>query len=208
MRVLDAEGLGRLVRARRIELGMSQTELSAKIGSTRQWLSRFEQASNDVSLAHALAVLSALNLELHVPLSSEKSLATDRDRRSQPPTSATGTVPAPSPETKTNRFARLRERDALESVSGSSVMTSQIPVISPTGAVASAGTSTPGDHRAAETTDTRGGNRGRPQDLWDRSTLPRRVSTKPGLRSQWKPGHSVDEEIARIRKSGLFQQDR
>lgn len=67
MRVRDAQELGRLVRARRMELGLSQSELAARVGSTRQWLSRFEQATNDVSLTHALAVLHALDLSIEVP---------------------------------------------------------------------------------------------------------------------------------------------
>lgn len=64
MRVTDSEALGRLVRQRRIDLGLSQSELAERIGSTRQWLSRFEQGSNDASITRALAACRALGLAL------------------------------------------------------------------------------------------------------------------------------------------------
>lgn len=84
MRVRDAQELGRLVRARRMELGLSQSELAARVGSTRQWLSRFEQATNDVSLTHALAVLHALDLSIEVPSPALPLRLTPHNAR-QPP---------------------------------------------------------------------------------------------------------------------------
>lgn len=211
MRVRDAQELGRLVRARRMELGLSQSELAARIGSTRQWLSRFEQATNDVSLTHALAVLHALDLSIEVP-SPRASTEADATQRTAAPAPATGAhAVASQPETRSHRFARLRERDDLASVQGSSVLTSQIPLVPPSEVAADTATlrsvREPGSGESHSESGDRARDRGQAHDLWASTSLPRRVSTKPGLRSQWKPGFSVDQEIERIRRSGLFRSD-
>ena len=54
--------VGAVVRQRRIDLGMSQTELAERIDTTRQWMSRFEQGKADVTLSRALAILRQLDL--------------------------------------------------------------------------------------------------------------------------------------------------
>ena len=54
--------VGAVVRQRRIDLSMSQTELAEKIGTTRQWMSRFEKGNADVSLSRALAILRELDM--------------------------------------------------------------------------------------------------------------------------------------------------
>lgn len=64
MVVSNAVELGALVRTKRVENGLSQSELAELVGTTRQWLSRFEQGNNDVSLAIVFEILSALDIEL------------------------------------------------------------------------------------------------------------------------------------------------
>ncbi len=64
MVVSNAVELGAIVRAKRVEYGLSQSDLAELVGTTRQWLSRFEQGNNDVSLAIVFEILSALDIEL------------------------------------------------------------------------------------------------------------------------------------------------
>lgn len=64
MEITNAHELGALVRNVRNEKGLSQTQLAQLVGTTRQWLSRFEQGSNDVSLALAFSVLAELGITL------------------------------------------------------------------------------------------------------------------------------------------------
>jgi len=77
------EDIGRVARQRRIDLNLSQDELAARSGITRQWLSRFESAKADVSLSKVLAVLRELDLEVDVRVSQPplvpalSTLATD-----------------------------------------------------------------------------------------------------------------------------------
>jgi len=54
--------VGAVVRQRRIDLSISQTELAERIDTTRQWLSRFEQGKADVTLSRVLAILRQLDL--------------------------------------------------------------------------------------------------------------------------------------------------
>lgn len=54
--------VGAVVRQRRIDLSMSQTELAEKVGTTRQWISRFEKGTADVTLSRALAILRELDM--------------------------------------------------------------------------------------------------------------------------------------------------
>ena len=58
--------LGELIRLRRTERHLSQTELAEQIGATRQWVSRLEKGKNDIGTARLFAVLDALELNLDV----------------------------------------------------------------------------------------------------------------------------------------------
>lgn len=66
MLVNDLVELGELIRRRRAELSLSQTDLAEQIGTTRQWVSRLEKGKNDVGTARLLAVLDALELNLEI----------------------------------------------------------------------------------------------------------------------------------------------
>ncbi len=54
--------VGAVARQRRVDLSMSQTELAQKVGTTRQWISRFEKGTADVTLSRALAILRHLDM--------------------------------------------------------------------------------------------------------------------------------------------------
>lgn len=60
------EDIGRAARQRRVDLGLSQEDLAERAGVTRQWISRFEQAKADVSLAKGMQVLRELGLIVDV----------------------------------------------------------------------------------------------------------------------------------------------
>lgn len=64
MDITNSADLGAIVRRQRKIHGLSQTELAQLLGTTRQWLSRFEQGSNDVSLGNAFAALDVLGIKL------------------------------------------------------------------------------------------------------------------------------------------------
>lgn len=125
MLIPDPSVLGTVVRKRRNELGMSQTDLAKAVGTTRQWLSRFEQSSNDVSVSIIFAILKELELELEI---SEVGAAQQGSEIPAPvipapevaisevPAHAVSLVPEQPPttaETRPDRFALLRSRDAL-----------------------------------------------------------------------------------------------
>jgi HTH-type transcriptional regulator/antitoxin HipB len=94
MKITQPKELGVLVRTRRQQLGLSQSDVAERAGTTRQWLSRFEQGHSDVSLGNAFAILKVLELELGEYIDP-------------------ATIAAPQPDT-----ARLRERDALSGLKG------------------------------------------------------------------------------------------
>ena len=112
MQIPDPTTLGSVVRMRRQELGLSQTQLADAVGTTRQWLSRFEQATNDVSLSIMFAILEALDLSLDVSGLGSPAVATVPVVDPNEPSDSVVTPPA-NPETGTDRFALLRSRDAL-----------------------------------------------------------------------------------------------
>jgi HTH-type transcriptional regulator/antitoxin HipB len=66
MRVRSIHDLAALVRGRRIELGLSQAELAARAGVSRDWVNYFEAGKPTVELILVLRVLEALGLALDV----------------------------------------------------------------------------------------------------------------------------------------------
>ncbi|PSL38300.1 helix-turn-helix protein [Labedella gwakjiensis] len=64
MIITDMSQVGDVVRQRRTERGLSQSQLAELTGTTRQWVSRFEQGKNDVSVGRLLDVAEALDLTL------------------------------------------------------------------------------------------------------------------------------------------------
>ncbi|WP_395638985.1 helix-turn-helix domain-containing protein [Pseudolysinimonas sp.] len=73
MKVRSSDELGAVVRDRRRGLRLSQADLAARAGVTRQWVVRFEKGTSDVSLSKTFAVLDALDLNVRVNEPSERS---------------------------------------------------------------------------------------------------------------------------------------
>ena len=64
---------GNIVRDRRVELGLTQEELGARVGRARQWIVRFESGhARSANLESLMRLLDALDLGADVsPLDSE-----------------------------------------------------------------------------------------------------------------------------------------
>lgn len=58
--------LGATIRARRLELGLSQAELALSVGVRRQWVIGLEAGNANATLEHLLRCLSALGLGMSV----------------------------------------------------------------------------------------------------------------------------------------------
>jgi HTH-type transcriptional regulator/antitoxin HipB len=66
MIVRSVKDLGALVRERRNRLRWSQTELAAKIGVQRLWVSQFESGKTTAHIGLVMRALRALDLELQI----------------------------------------------------------------------------------------------------------------------------------------------
>lgn len=64
MQVRTVHDLAAAVRGRRRELGLSQVELAAGIGVSRDWVSDFESGKATVEMGLVLRVLEALRLRI------------------------------------------------------------------------------------------------------------------------------------------------
>lgn len=58
------EAFGARVRARRLELGLSQEELAAHAGLHRTYIGSLERGERNVSLANLAAIADALDVDL------------------------------------------------------------------------------------------------------------------------------------------------
>jgi len=192
MVISDATELGALVRKTRTAQSLSQSELAQKVGTTRQWLSRFEQGSNDVSLTLVIDILRALDIQIsaHTPQDATEEPAPEslasgqqpaaKEQAAEPPTPTPVAVPSlpTKPAGAKDRRAMLRTRDSLAGL--------KLPGL-PTKNEA------PADSQAV------------PRDQEDphkqiKPATPRRV-TSAGCEAA---GYSIDRDIARISQSTLF----
>jgi HTH-type transcriptional regulator/antitoxin HipB len=91
-------------RGRRLDRGLSQSELAGLSGISRKWISEFEAGKATAELALVLRVLEALGLSLDI--SEDPSAAATMSARST--ISATGTV-SPSASALVDLDALLEE---------------------------------------------------------------------------------------------------
>jgi DNA-binding XRE family transcriptional regulator len=71
MRVRSIHDLASAARGRRLELGLSQAEIAARAGVSRDWVNSFEAGKPTVELILVLRILEALNLRLDVARSAD-----------------------------------------------------------------------------------------------------------------------------------------
>lgn len=89
MKIEKVRDVGRLIRARRDELGWSQSDLAERIESTRRWVSEIEHGKSTAEVGLVLAALAALGLE--VRSGPAETAPVGRDPLPDP------TPPSPSP---------------------------------------------------------------------------------------------------------------
>ena len=79
----NPEQLGRAVRLKRQEKGLSQSALASQLGVERKWVIRLESGNPKAELGLVLKVLDVL--DLRASLGDEKPLSSSKDSRlSQP----------------------------------------------------------------------------------------------------------------------------
>lgn len=82
MIITSSADLGERIRRRRVERGLSQTELAERVDATRQWVSRLEQGRDGAGVQRLLAVLDALDLVWEVRAPSRAPAGQGEDRPS------------------------------------------------------------------------------------------------------------------------------
>lgn len=63
---MDAYGFGELLRERRRELGLSQAEVAAQVGASRQWVIDIEKGKERAELGMAFKLAEVLGVQLKV----------------------------------------------------------------------------------------------------------------------------------------------
>lgn len=66
MRVSKVRDIGRAIRARRLELGWSQTDLAEKVNTTRRWVGEIEHGKATAEVGLVVATLHALDITVHL----------------------------------------------------------------------------------------------------------------------------------------------
>ena len=66
--IVDIQDFAFLVRSRRKDLGLSQAQLAAKVGVSRQWIIDIEKGKPRAEMALALALLAALGVQLQAKI--------------------------------------------------------------------------------------------------------------------------------------------
>jgi len=85
MRTRTRRDIGEIIRQRRNDLGLTQTDLAEQADTTRQWVSRIEKGHADYTVDRLLAVFAALDLTIDV-----QSVTINRARGSSMPTETVG----------------------------------------------------------------------------------------------------------------------
>ena len=66
MRVRTATDLGAFIRERRVKLGMDQSDLAEKAGTSRKWIVEVEQGKPRAEIGLVLRTLKALGVSLEI----------------------------------------------------------------------------------------------------------------------------------------------
>lgn len=71
MRIYSVANVAAAVRGRRLDSGLSQSELAKRSGISRKWISEFESGKKTAELALVIRVLEALGLSIDLGESSD-----------------------------------------------------------------------------------------------------------------------------------------
>jgi HTH-type transcriptional regulator/antitoxin HipB len=66
MAIRSIREIAAVVRGRRLDLGLSQSQLATQAGVSRKWISEFESSKSTAELGLVLRVLDALDLSLEL----------------------------------------------------------------------------------------------------------------------------------------------
>jgi HTH-type transcriptional regulator/antitoxin HipB len=92
--VRSSRDLGALARDRRQEIGWSQTELAARIGTSRSWVSEMENGKERVEVALVFKALHALGLTVDVRARAAEPAAAAPEMLAPLPRASVGSRPA------------------------------------------------------------------------------------------------------------------
>ena len=76
MKIRNAADLGAFIRGRRVKLGMDQSDLAEKAGTSRKWIVEVEQGKPRAEIGLVLRTLKTLGLSLDI--------AVDRTQKAEP----------------------------------------------------------------------------------------------------------------------------
>lgn len=73
LHIVDTDTFAQVVRDRRLALGLSQAEVAAQVGASRQWVIDMEKGKPRAELGMALALLEVLGISLQVKRARQKA---------------------------------------------------------------------------------------------------------------------------------------
>ena len=76
MRIRTAADLGAFIRERRVKLGMDQSDLAAKAGTSRKWIIEVEQGKPRAEIGLVLRTLKTLGVSLDVSVDQAQEAST------------------------------------------------------------------------------------------------------------------------------------
>ena len=69
MKITSVQNLASVVRGRRIDLGMTQTEIAVRAGVSRPWLSKVEAGKQTAEFGLIVRLVDALGLSMQIGVS-------------------------------------------------------------------------------------------------------------------------------------------
>ncbi len=81
MRVRTADDLGAFIRERRIKLGMDQSDLAEKAGTSRKWIVEVEQGKPRAEIGLVLRTLKTLGVSLDITVDRGQKASAAREPR-------------------------------------------------------------------------------------------------------------------------------
>jgi len=81
MRIRTAADLGAFIRERRVKLGMDQSDLAEKAGTSRKWIVEVEQGKPRAEIGLVLRTLKTLGVSLDIAVDrAQKTIAASEPR--------------------------------------------------------------------------------------------------------------------------------
>ena len=81
MRIRTAADLGAFIRERRVKLGMDQSDLAEKAGTSRKWIVEVEQGKPRAEIGLVLRTLKTLGVSLDIAVDRAQKVSTTSEPR-------------------------------------------------------------------------------------------------------------------------------